>query len=1055
MKPKAMIKNKDKIETDLELFRDLINKSNDAIFVNDPQTSLFIFVNDKACATLGYDRQELLKMGVMDIEVTFPDNFLWQAHVNELQRRGSHIMEGIHKRKNGTTFPVEINVSYVVLNTRKYMLAVVRDISERKRAEKEIAEHGALVQQIMDTASVGIGLVDKSGRITHANRSMAEMFGCMMEELIGSEYADHVHPSERETSRRNMLALLASAIPSVNLARRYMRKDGTEFWGHLECRRFHDAQGNERGLIGVITDITERKRAEEALTTSEKRYRHLFEDSPVSLWEEDISELQAHIAVLRSAGITDLGAHFTNHPEEVFKCVGLVKVISVNKTTLDLYEAPDQATLLHGLSQVFTARSFDAFRGILISLSTGAQMYECETVNQTLTGRTIDVLLRWTLISNDQPNRSRALISIVDITERKQAGEVKDSLVKAISAATEGIAITDDKDRFIYVNDAHARIYGYIRDELIGKTWRDTVSPDLELIIERDFEKTLHNRAVGIWSGQAFAIRKDGTVVPTEITATSRWGETGNYLGHICIVRDITERKRAEENYRLLFESANDGIFIQDETGFTDCNQKGAEMYGLTKEEIIGRSPSEFAPKQQPDGRLSSEVAAEKIRAALNGVPQVFEWQPLRADGTPFDVEITLTRLELGSRICSQAIVRDITERKRTEEEREKLQAQLYQSQKIESVGRLAGGVAHDFNNMLSAILGYTEMAMMEGTPPETIHAYLKVIEQSALRSADLVRQLLAFARKQIVAPKVLVLNDTVAGLLKMLQRLMGEDIDFTWMPGVGLWPVRIDPSQIDQLLANLCINARDAITGVGKITIETRNAAFGETYCAVNPGFVPGEYVMLAVRDNGCGMSKEVFDHLFEPFFTTKEAGKGTGLGLATVYGIVKQNNGIINVSSEPGKGSTIKIFLPRFAGEAIEPATVSRTETPKGHGETVLLVEDEASILNMGQDMLEALGYRVLTAGTPTEAISQVKTHTGEIDLLVTDMVMPEMNGWDLAKLLCEINPGLKCLFSSAYTVDVIAHQGVLDKGVHFLQKPFSRKDLATKVREVLEGE
>jgi signal transduction histidine kinase/ActR/RegA family two-component response regulator len=446
-------------------------------------------------------------------------------------------------------------------------------------------------------------------------------------------------------------------------------------------------------------------------------------------------------------------------------------------------------------------------------------------------------------------------------------------------------------------------------------------------------------------------------------------------------------------------------------------------------------------------------VAGEKIRAALNGVPQVFEWQPMRADGSLFAVEVTMSRLELGGKMRLQAIVRDITERKRAEEEREKLQAQLYQSQKMESVGRLAGGVAHDFNNMLAAILGYTEMALLECTPSETLHTYLKVIEQSALRSADLVRQLLAFARKQTVAPRVLDLNDTVAGLLKMLRRLMGEDIDFAWLPGAGLWPVKIDPSQIDQLLANLCVNARDAISGVGKITIETGNAVFDEGYCAVHPGFLPGDYAMLAVSDNGCGMSKEVKDHLFEPFFTTKEAGKGTGLGLATVYGIVRQNGGVINVYSEPGKGSIFKIYLPRFAGEAMEPAAASTTDMPRGRGETLLLVEDEALILNMSRDMLEALGYRVLTAGTPGEAVRRVKDHAGEIQMLLTDVIMPEMNGLDLARLLGKIIPGLKCLFSSAYTANVIAHQGILDEGVHFLQKPFSMKDLATKVREALE--
>ena len=398
-------------------------------------------------------------------------------------------------------------------------------------------------------------------------------------------------------------------------------------------------------------------------------------------------------------------------------------------------------------------------------------------------------------------------------------------------------------------------------------------------------------------------------------------------------------------------------------------------------------------------------------------------------------------------------VIQDITERMRAEKEKDALKAQLLEAQKMESVGRLAGGVAHDFNNMLSAILGHAELAMMRCSPSERIHADLKAIEKSALRSAELIQQLLAFARRQAVAPKVLDLNDRVTDMLKMLQRLIGDDIDLVWMPGEGLWPVKIDPSQIDQLLANLCVNARDAIAGVGKVTIETGNTAFDEAYCTVNSGFICGEYTMLAVSDDGCGMNKEVLDHLFEPFFTTKEVGKGTGLGLATAHGIVKQNEGFINVYSEPNYGSTFRIYLPRFVGEAVELTAKITVETVKGQGETVLLVEDEALILNVGRAMLEELGYTVLTADTTGEALSKANAYGAKIQLLITDVIMPGMNGRDLANLIGDIKPGLKCLFTSGYTANVIAHHGVLDEGVHFLQKPFALKDLASKVREVLE--
>jgi signal transduction histidine kinase/ActR/RegA family two-component response regulator len=392
-------------------------------------------------------------------------------------------------------------------------------------------------------------------------------------------------------------------------------------------------------------------------------------------------------------------------------------------------------------------------------------------------------------------------------------------------------------------------------------------------------------------------------------------------------------------------------------------------------------------------------------------------------------------------------------EHKRADKEKEKLQAQLTQAQKVESVGRLAGGVAHDFNNMLQAILGNTSLALEELPPASPLRENLEEVQKSAQRSADLTRQLLAFARKQTVAPKVIDINDTIEAMLKMLRRLIGEDIDLAWLPGKELWLVNVDPSQVDQILANLCVNARDAIAGVGKLTIETANAVLDEEYCAGYADSTPGEYVLLAVSDNGCGMDAETRSHLFEPFFTTKEMGKGTGLGLATVYGAVKQNRGHINLYSEPGLGTTFKIYLPRHAAKAVPPAEAGPAQASARGSETILLVEDEPAILHIATKMLERLRYRVLAAGTPGEAIRLAKEHRGRIDLLMTDVVMPEMNGRDLAKNIQSLYPDIRLLFMSGYTANVIALQGVLDPGVHFLQKPFSLEQLMAKLREALD--
>ena len=391
---------------------------------------------------------------------------------------------------------------------------------------------------------------------------------------------------------------------------------------------------------------------------------------------------------------------------------------------------------------------------------------------------------------------------------------------------------------------------------------------------------------------------------------------------------------------------------------------------------------------------------------------------------------------------------------KLAEQEREKLQAQLLQSQKMELVGRLAGGVAHDFNNILAVILGNTELALMKVVPSDPLRSRLQGIEKAARRSADLVRQLLAFARNQTIAPIVLNLNEAVPAMLNLLRRLIGEDIELIWVPQKALWHVKLDPSQIDQVLTNLCINARDAIAGVGRIRIETNNVTFEQDHVNDRFGVVRGEYVLLAVSDDGCGMDEEIQSHLFEPFFTTKSIGEGTGLGLATVYGIVKQNNGFIDVFSEPGKGSVFKIYFPHNAeGSARVSPTDSPVKADVCGRETVLLVEDEPDLLDLCRSMLADLGYRVLSAFTPTTAIEIAQNHTEDIHLLITDVVMPEMTGSDLVKQIQALHPNLKYLYMSGYTANIIANKGVLDSDLHFIQKPFAMKDLAKKVRRVLE--
>ncbi len=626
-------------------------------------------------------------------------------------------------------------------------------------------------------------------------------------------------------------------------------------------------------------------------------------------------------------------------------------------------------------------------------------------------------------------------------------------------SSPEMIYLIDDQGFVKYLNPTAAAMFPGGVEAVMGKHLSELYPPK---IARRHLQAI---RAV-ISSGKSFSSELLEHFPGQERWIDARLSPVRDRAGRIVEVlglsQDITERKRAEEALKekiefiaSLLRAIPVAVFYKDSQGrYLGCNDTFTEIMGVTSEQMKGKTVHELWPSE-----LAEKYHQMDLELMRRREHQTYEFKVKAKDGKIHPV-IFAKDFFLDSAGEVAGLVGaflDITDRKRAEEEHAKLQAQLMQAQKMESIGRLAGGVAHDFNNMLGVILGHAELAMKRLEPHDPLHSDLQEIRQAAERSADLTRQLLAFARKQTVALRVLDLNDKVAGTLKMLRRLIGEDIDLAWRPGADLWRVSIDPAQVDQILTNLCVNSRDAIADTGKITIETGNVSLSADYCADHPGYSSGEYVMLAVSDDGCGMDAETRGHLFEPFFTTKEMGKGTGLGLATVYGIVKQNNGFINVYSEPGQGTSFKIYLPRHTekAEAMPKPRQALAPAPAAGGETILMVEDEPSLRTLCQRMLEGLGYTVIAAATPGEAIRLAREHEGQIDLLMTDVVMPEMNGRDLAKNLLSIYPAIRRLFMSGYTANVIAHHGVLDEGVHFLQKPFTQNELAAKVREALEGE
>jgi len=633
-----------------------------------------------------------------------------------------------------------------------------------------------------------------------------------------------------------------------------------------------------------------------------------------------------------------------------------------------------------------------------------------------------------------------------NLRDRKLAEDRIAMLARIVDLAPSSITVHDDQGRFLYANRKTFEMHDIDEERFLATNLHDLDSPESEAGLEARM-RAIREDGEAIF--EVCHVREDGATFPLEVMAT-----TIDWYGEraiLSIATDITERKQSEavlRKFKTVFDTANFGMALAELDGtLSYVNDRFASDHGWPASELVGRHLSCLHTRAQME-----QVTLLLQRIASEGAVGPLEVGHRRRDGTEFPMLMTgiVVRDDHGHPQCYAATAIDLTDRK-------ELEQRLLQAQKMDSVGRLAGGVAHDFNNMLNVILGYADL-LLEELPEGTSQRHgVQEIRDAARRSADLTRQLLAFARRQAVAPRTLDLNQTVSAMLRMLERLIGEHIELAWRPAPVVDPIRMDPAQVDQILANLVVNARDAIgQDIGTVSIETDRVEFDAAWCADHEGYVPGRYVQLTVRDDGSGMDGATMDSVFEPFFTTKAMGAGTGLGLATVYGIVKQNRGFLTVESKVGQGSAFHIFLPSHRKDASRDAVQEvPPKPPIARGdETILLVEDEPAILDLVRTMLTGLGYRVLAVSSPEAALDALAGDASEVHLVITDVVMPGMNGRDLVERLQRMRPAIRRLFISGYTPDQILRREDDGPDTDFLAKPFDLESLGATVRRILDA-
>lgn len=1003
-------------------FRAFADHVSDAFYLLGEE-GLILDVNRRACEMLGYTRDELIGMKPRDFDtdaIHHAQPFIRaQLAAGKEARFYTH-----HRRKDGSTIPVEVRLFPYQEGERRLSLALASDISGRKRAEDTTLRLNRELRAITLCHQVLLRARDEKTLLEEVCRIICEVAGYRL------AWVAYIQHDEVKTMIPMAVAGHDQGYLESIVRSRFTWSDDTAHG------RGCAGEAIRSGAIASVSDIaTDPRMAPWRERALERGYR-----SAIALPLKDEQGAAFGVMLVYSDQVDGIS------PDDMRLMEELVRDMSFGITVLrDRDERKRAEGSLQGLNRELRAIG-RCHQALLRADDERVLLGEiCRIIVEDAGYR-----MAWVgYVEHDEAKRIRP-VSWAGF----DSGYIRDAALtweneSPYGQGPSGIAVrTGDA---VYAQDiaTDPRMAPW-RERALERGYRSCISMPLKAKGARVFG------VLTIYGPERHAITGDEIRLLGELAEDMAFGIE---VLRMRVERDIAEEalRQNEERYRTMFRNSPLGMFRSTVEGrYLEVNPAMATILGYDSPEQMIEEIGDIGRQVYVDAEERQRVVSRQLQASGDIMHHFNRY--LRRDGSDCIANLYLktVRDAEGTPAFFDGILEDITESRRAEEAREQLEAQLMQAQKMESIGRLAGGVAHDFNNMLGAIIGYSDLALNQIDADQRAHFYLQEVRKAADRSADLTRQLLAFARKQNALPRVLDLNATVESMLNMLGRLIGEDIELAWQPEVGLWPVRMDPSQIDQLLANLCVNARDAIDGEGRIGIRTRNIHLHEADSKVRPEFMAGEFVCLSVSDDGCGMDEDILRNVFEPFFTTKKMGEGTGLGLSTVYGIIKQNEGFISIDTEPGIGTTFNLFLPRHTGEAGRVVKESVMDTSISGNETILLVEDEPAMLGMTQSMLHECGYHVLAAASPAEAIVMAEEHAGagEIDLLITDMVMPGMNGRDLARSILPLYPGMHFLFMSGYMDQIISRDGALDPNVNFIQKPFSMSSLISRVRATLDG-